>query len=152
MPITIQKRFHWHMAHRLPDHGGHCRNLHGHTYSVELSVAHGAGVQSAGPQRGMVADFSVLSDVVKEVVMEPLDHALMWWEGDALLSEIAARMARETPPLKMVRTPFTTTAENICAYLAPRLQAALHARDPVLTLTRVDVWETQTSCATWTPR
>lgn len=149
MALTISKSLQWHMAHRLPDHPGGCRNLHGHTYRVEITVARPEGLHDAGPRRGMVADYGDLLDVLKDVVHAPLDHALLWWEGDELLRAFVNLADKQVPPLKTVRAGFTTTAENICAWLAPRLRDAIAARDPALVLERVTVWETETSSACW---
>lgn len=151
MGLTVAKRFQWHMAHRLPDHPGGCRNLHGHTYRIEITVARPDGLLEHGPQRGMVADYGMLLDVIKEVVHSPLDHALMWWEGDELLRAFVDNAQRQQPPLKTVKVPFTTTAENICAWLAPQIATALRSKDAALELRRVRVWETETSVATWKP-
>lgn len=62
-------------AHRLPDHEGKCRNLHGHTYTLEVSVT---GVpEREGPSAGMVMDFADLRDWVTRHAIEPLDHTLL---------------------------------------------------------------------------
>jgi len=62
-------------AHRLPDHEGKCRRLHGHTYGLEVSVE--GTPQSTGPAAGMVMDFADLRARVAEVIVEPLDHRLL---------------------------------------------------------------------------
>jgi 6-pyruvoyltetrahydropterin/6-carboxytetrahydropterin synthase len=62
-------------AHRLPDHEGKCRNLHGHTYTLEVSVS---GVPARkGPSAGMVMDFNDLRERVSKLALEPLDHKLL---------------------------------------------------------------------------
>lgn len=62
-------------AHRLPDHEGKCRDLHGHTYTLEVSVS---GVpEREGPSAGMVMDFSDLRERVTKLALEPLDHKFL---------------------------------------------------------------------------
>jgi 6-pyruvoyltetrahydropterin/6-carboxytetrahydropterin synthase len=62
-------------AHHLPDHEGKCRNLHGHTYSMEVTVA--GDPQPSGPSRGMVIDFADLRSTVEQAVTSKLDHSLL---------------------------------------------------------------------------
>ena len=62
-------------AHRLPEHQGKCRDLHGHTYTVEVSV--GGVPEREGPSTGMVMDFSDLRERIGKLVIEPLDHKLL---------------------------------------------------------------------------
>jgi 6-pyruvoyltetrahydropterin/6-carboxytetrahydropterin synthase len=151
MGLTISKKFQWHMAHRLPDHPGGCRNVHGHTYRLQVRIARRGELNGAGPQRGMVVDFHLLKEVVDQAVLGPLDHCLVYWEGDPLLSAVAALGAQEDPPLKVLKLPFTSTVENLVTWMAGRLQEALRARDPSLVLARLKLNESPTSAATWTP-
>lgn len=62
-------------AHRLPEHEGKCSRLHGHTYSLEVTVE--GTPQASGPTAGMVMDFADLRQRVNGVVVERLDHQLL---------------------------------------------------------------------------
>ena len=55
-------------AHRLAWHTGRCRNLHGHSYRLDVSVE--------GPldANGVVLDFDTLQDVVRTQVVDRWDH------------------------------------------------------------------------------
>ncbi len=55
-------------AHRLPWHPGRCRDLHGHSYRLDVSVS--------GPldDDGVVLDFDTLKDVVRTQVVDRWDH------------------------------------------------------------------------------
>jgi 6-pyruvoyltetrahydropterin/6-carboxytetrahydropterin synthase len=68
MQVAITKGFTFEAAHQLPWHEGKCRNLHGHSYRLEVTVA--------GPinENGVVADFADVGSVVKRVVIEKYDH------------------------------------------------------------------------------
>jgi len=99
LEVLITKQFTFNSAHYLPDHPGHCRNLHGHTYRLELTVK--------GPvdgKTGMVMDFEDLKRIVQKNVVNRLDHCLL---NDVL--------------------PSVPTAENIALWICRSLQAELPA-------------------------
>lgn len=72
MKTSVTKILNFDAAHSLPDHEGKCRRLHGHTYTLEVSVE--GSLQSDGPAAGMVMDFSDLATEISRLVIEPLDH------------------------------------------------------------------------------
>ncbi len=72
MIITICKSFEFHAAHCLPDHEGKCKNLHGHTYLLQVEVS--GPTKTAGSQSGMIMDFGELKKVVEEQVLTKVDH------------------------------------------------------------------------------
>jgi len=69
---TITKIFTFDAAHSLPDHLGNCRNVHGHTYKMEVTVE--GSVDSGGPTDGMIMDFADLGSRVAELVVDLVDH------------------------------------------------------------------------------
>lgn len=71
---TITKRFTFEAAHHLPQHDGPCRNLHGHSYTLDVSVRGPIRPVSEASDSGMVLDFSALSTVVKRAIIEHWDH------------------------------------------------------------------------------
>ena len=111
MKTTITTILLFDAAHSLPDHLGKCRNIHGHTYKAEVSVSGPIG--EAGPETGMVMDFSRLEEEVKRLVIEPLDHRY--------LNEVL---------------DFAPTAERIAAWIFDRLSEA------DLPVRRIRLWET----------
>lgn len=74
--LTIAKRFQFHAAHSLPHHTGACKNLHGHTYELEVEICRmgTCPTWTSGPEQGMVADFGVLKGIVNETVINRFDH------------------------------------------------------------------------------
>jgi 6-pyruvoyltetrahydropterin/6-carboxytetrahydropterin synthase len=84
MKAYITKRFTFEASHQLPWHDGKCKNLHGHSYVLEVTVrgnitqpelsSKGEVRNTQRPDTGMVADFSVISSVVKPYIAEFLDH------------------------------------------------------------------------------
>lgn len=69
--VTVSQEFEFHAAHLLEWHSGKCKNLHGHSYRVQVDV------QGALDQRGIVIDFDELSEVLWREILEPLDHSLL---------------------------------------------------------------------------
>lgn len=68
MTITIGKEFHFDAAHRIPDHKGKCRFLHGHTYRLVVELTGEPDVVTH-----LLVDFYDLKEVV-DVILENSDH------------------------------------------------------------------------------
>ena len=132
--ITVTKTIRFDAAHILTNHQGLCKNLHGHTYRVDVSVT-----QCDGDTRDMVIDFKDLKRIASEVVCERFDHAFIYNTESAGEREIAAVV--EKNGMRTVAIPFRSTAEN----LARMFFGELKARIPGLSAVRV--WETADSCA-----
>ncbi len=133
--MKIAKEFNWEMGHRLPDHPGHCRNLHGHSYRMVVEVE-----GEINPETGMLMDFSDLKAIVKPLVDE-LDHAFLCQDTDVDVKELLEKM-----DWKRVIISVPSTVENICGLFVERLKPAFAAGSPVTAFT-VRIWETATSVA-----
>jgi 6-pyruvoyltetrahydropterin/6-carboxytetrahydropterin synthase len=70
--VRIRRRFEFEAAHELPGHTGECRNLHGHSYKLLVSVD-----RAIEDRSGMAMDFSDLKKMVKREVIDHLDHRLL---------------------------------------------------------------------------
>ncbi len=70
--IEITRQFRFESAHFLPNHDGKCRNMHGHSYILEVTV--GGDIIQSGPKEGMVMDFADLSKLVEEEIISKWDH------------------------------------------------------------------------------
>lgn len=79
MKISVCKTFQFDAAHFLPNYEGKCKNLHGHTWllEVEVSLMLPFDLISEGPKQGMVIDFGDLKEVVQREVIDKLDHTLL---------------------------------------------------------------------------
>ena len=62
--IRITKRFHFEMAHTLFEYDGLCRNIHGHSYYLEVTVTGEPRNEPGHPKDGMVIDFGELKNLV----------------------------------------------------------------------------------------
>ena len=127
MRATLTKRWSFDAAHMLPNHGGKCRRLHGHTYQVEVAVSGHTQEATGKSDEGMVIDFYELSKVWKEVLEPELDHQYL------------------NDTIGYVTGP--TTAENIAGFLLEAF--TLHLPTTII-VERVTVWETPTGSATVT--
>ena len=129
---TVTKTVKFDAAHVLTDHQGLCRNLHGHTYRVDVSV-------SQAGDGDMVIDFKELKGVLAEVICDRFDHSFIYNTGSTGESEIAAVV--EKHGMRTVAIPFRSTCEN----LAKMFYNGLKGRIPGLSA--VKVWETTDNCA-----
>ncbi len=75
--VRITKQFRFEAAHALWGYDGACRNIHGHSYILYVTLCGYPISDSSHPKFGMVMDFSVLKEIVNELIVEPFDHALM---------------------------------------------------------------------------
>jgi 6-pyruvoyltetrahydropterin/6-carboxytetrahydropterin synthase len=132
--ITVTKTIRFDAAHILTNHQGLCKNLHGHTYRVDVSVTQGDGDTS-----DMVIDFKDLKRIASEVVCERFDHAFIYNTESAGEREIAAVV--EKNGMRTVAIPFRSTAENLARMFFGELKARIPG------LSAVKVWETADSCA-----
>ena len=132
--LTVTKCVKFDAAHVLTNHQGLCKNLHGHTYRVEVSVA-----QPPGSMADMVIDFKDLKRISAEVILSRFEHAFIYDSTSAAESEIAAVVAKHG--MRAVALPFRSTAENLARHFYKELSAHVPG------LSAVRVWETPDSCA-----
>jgi len=130
------------MSHALLNYDGLCRNIHGHSYKLQITVA-GEPINDAGnPKNGMVIDFSILKKLIQEHIVSKLDHSLMINEKAPIdkLSEMGQMYER----LQVV--PFQPTSENMVQYIAEIVKSLLPEH---LELFSVRLYETSNSFAEW---
>ena len=132
---TVTKTVRFDAAHVLTNHRGLCKNLHGHTYRVDVSVA---GDESDD----MVMDFKELKALATEVVCERFDHAFIYNTKSAGEREIAELIERHG--MRTAAIPFRSTAENLAKHFYDLLAARIPGPSELVS---VKVWETADSCA-----
>jgi 6-pyruvoyltetrahydropterin/6-carboxytetrahydropterin synthase len=125
------------VGHRIPFHNALCRNVHGHRYRVVAEVEGPVVGVPGQSDTAMVADFSVLKEILMVEVHGPLDHAFMIWEGDEPL-----RGFLESEGYRLVVMDVPPTAEALATWCFRRISDALAARAPGLVLVCITVWET----------
>lgn len=108
--MRIAKEFHWEMGHRLPEHFGKCKNIHGHSYRMIVEL------EGSINDNGMIMDYFDLKRRVNPII-EQLDHAFMVYEKD---KEIVKFL--ESVNSKKVIVGFQSTVENICKYILSEIK------------------------------
>lgn len=142
MLLRLTKIFQFEMAHALPGYDGACRHIHGHTFTLEVTVR-GRPLEQAGhPKNGMVLDFKDLKSVVKTHFVDTFDHALAL--PNTVAPEVLAALQSEFG--RVVVLP----AQPTCEYL---IHLCVQAIMPVLP-SGVELWhirlaETASSYASW---
>lgn len=103
--MKIAKEFRWEMGHRLPEHFGLCKNIHGHSYKMLVEF------EGELDKNAMVIDYYDVEKIVNPLI-EKLDHAFMVNKNDKMVLEFLEKISS-----KKVVVDFHATAENICLYL-----------------------------------
>lgn len=132
MNITVCKEFSFEAAHRLPEHEGHCKNIHGHSYKLLIGVQRAIDPSMIYENQEMVVDFGVLKKVVDLHIISYLDHSL--------LNDLHG----------IHNIPFPThspTAESIVIWIVKILQKVFKSYDMDLVFVRL--YETEKSYAEW---
>ena len=78
--ISVTKEVTFDCAHMLSGHEALCKNLHGHTYKVQVTVT-GEPVEE-GSSASMVIDFKHLKQAINEVIVDKFDHAVIFSAED----------------------------------------------------------------------
>jgi len=130
------------MAHALFGHEGLCRNIHGHTYSLSVTLI-GPMIEASGKtDDGMVVDFSILKELVRKEVISVFDHSLVL-NGNSPHRELKDLPQTFERVLFMDKQP---TCENLVTWIAQKLKSSLPAG---LVLHHVSLMETPTAKAEW---
>lgn len=124
-------------AHRQHKHRGHCRLIHGHSWTFEFTFT-----GEADPQTDFVVDFGgALMKHIKEEIYETFDHALVLCADDPF--------SASSHDARIVRLP-SASSEGIARYLflryAPQVAHGCNYRNVILE--SVTVWEDSRNSAT----
>ncbi len=141
--IRITKEFSFETGHALYGYDGKCRNVHGHSYKLSVTVV-GKPIEEAGAVKlGMVIDFGDLKKIVKEEVVDPFDHATVFNRNTPHL-ELAREL--ETRGHKVILADYQPTSENMVIDFAQKISAKL---PDYIKLHSLKLRETETAYAEW---
>jgi 6-pyruvoyltetrahydropterin/6-carboxytetrahydropterin synthase len=140
--IRISKEFNFDMAHALLGYDGLCKNIHGHSYTLIVTVKGKPIVSESSPKVGMLIDFKDLKNLIKSRIIDKFDHSLVLNESTPV--ELKKQLEQNFD--KIIYTPYQPTTENMIADLAEQIQALLPNE---LTLFSLRLRETETSFAEW---
>lgn len=135
---SVVKTVRFDAAHVLTNHKGLCKNLHGHTYRVDVEVAGGEADGS-----DMVIDFKDLKQCAEQIICSRFDHTFICNQTSPGEMQIAAVI--EAQGMRVCYLPFRSTAENLAMLFFKELQPLIPG------LAAVRVWETADSCAQYHP-
>ena len=140
--IRVTKIFSFEMAHALHGYDGPCKNIHGHSYELSVTVIGNIKTDIKDPKYGMVVDFTDLKKIIKEEIIDEHDHALALNRN----SPHKKLKHRNMPFGKIVLTNFQPTCENLLLDFASKIKNNL-PND--ISLHHLKLKETSTSFAEW---
>jgi 6-pyruvoyltetrahydropterin/6-carboxytetrahydropterin synthase len=140
--IRITKEFRFEAAHALKGYDGPCRNVHGHSYELTVTITGAPVSDSASPKYGMVMDFGDLKCMIKTKIIDLFDHALILHSS---FKEEGMIPAGE-PFTNVVYVDYQPTSENILLDFAGRIGRLLPKS---VKLHHLVLRETSSSYAEW---
>ena len=93
--LSICKKFSFAAAHKLPNHNGLCKNLHGHEYVLEVEIRGDINGDDTSPEKGMIMDFGELKSIVNNIIITPYDHTYLNDSIDNPTAEIMVQQFAE---------------------------------------------------------
>ena len=137
--LTITRKLEFDAGHRIPDHNSQCRNLHGHRYTLLITLT-GDVVQKDGESdNGMIMDFGDIKALAKQHLVDLWDYAFLVYEHDSAVRAFLDSM----PGHKTVVIDRVPTVENLAQAAFDILKDVYHDRfGRHLSLTKVTLYET----------
>ncbi len=140
--IRVTKEFPFEMSHVLWNYDGPCKNVHGHSYRLFVTISGHPLHNSENPKNGMVMDFSDLKNIVRKEIVDLFDHSVVLSNNiDREKAETFKKLFGNT-----VLVNYQPTCENLVADFAMRI--APHLPEGVK-LHSLKLHETATSFAEW---
>ncbi|MFZ1750179.1 MAG: 6-carboxytetrahydropterin synthase [Saprospiraceae bacterium] len=140
--IRVTKIFTFDIAHALYGYDGLCKNIHGHTYHLGVTICGIPDSNIENPKLGMVMDFGSLKDIINKTIIHKFDHVMV-------LNQLAG-YAQNTDFLsefeRVVLVPFQPTCENLLNHFVGILLDYFRGDQ---SLVHVKLSETPTSYCEW---
>lgn len=141
--IRITKQFSFETGHALYGYDGKCRNVHGHSYKLSVTVIGTPIGDRSNVKYGMVIDFSDLKKIVREEIVDVFDHATVF-NASTPHVELAAELQERGHHVILV--DYQPTSENMVIDFAAKLRKRLPSS---IALFSLRLQETETSYAEW---
>lgn len=132
--FKIAKEFQFDACHMLDGHNKKCHNLHGHTYRLLVEIE--GELIDNGSSADMVMDYADLKAIVKQHIVDPLDHAYLYNQNNPNECRIASLLKEMNR--KIFAFPCRTTAECMSKFIFDCLSQ-------YLPISMIKLWETPTS-------
>jgi 6-pyruvoyltetrahydropterin/6-carboxytetrahydropterin synthase len=140
--IRVTREFTFEMAHVLGNYDGPCRNVHGHSYRLFVTISGTPVNDIASPKDGMVMDFADLKNIILNEIINVFDHAVaVSKDFDRDKMEMLSKTFGNT-----VLVNYQPTCENLVSDFASRIKIHLPER---ISLHSLKLYETAKSYAEW---
>jgi 6-pyruvoyltetrahydropterin/6-carboxytetrahydropterin synthase len=141
--IRITKEFSFETGHALYGYDGKCKNVHGHSYKLSVTVIGVPISDRSNVKFGMVIDFSDLKKIVKEEIVDHFDHATVFNQTTPHI-ELANELINRGHHVILV--DYQPTSENMVVDFAKKIKNRLPKN---IELHSLKLQETETSYAHW---
>ena len=141
--IRITKQFSFETGHALYGYDGKCKNVHGHSYKLSVTVIGEPILDNSNVKFGMVIDFSDLKKIVKEEIVDQFDHTTVFNKNTPHV-ELAKELSNRGHHVILV--DYQPTSENMVIDFAQKIKNRLPAE---IKLHSLKLQETDTSFAEW---
>lgn len=139
MIIRVTKEFDFEAAHALDNYDGKCKDIHGHSYHLKVTLSGRVKEDKSLSDCGMVIDFSEVKQVIRQEILPIFDHRL-------LLREDSRFRGLETKNERIRYVAYQPTCENMLLEIVRILQDKF---PDGVRLEEVMLRETATSYAEW---
>ena len=141
--IRITKQFSFETGHALYGYDGKCRNVHGHSYKLSVTVIGQPISDNTNVKFGMVIDFSDLKKIVKEDIVNVFDHATVFNKNTPHV-ELAKELENRGHNVLLVN--YQPTSEMMVIDFSEKIQKRLPQN---IALHSLKLQETESSFAEW---
>ncbi|WP_396137949.1 6-pyruvoyl trahydropterin synthase family protein [Flavobacterium sp.] len=141
--IRITKQFSFETGHALYGYDGKCKNVHGHSYKLSVTVIGSPISDSNNVKYGMVIDFGDLKKIVKEQIVDVFDHATVFNQNTPHVELAHELKSREH---HVILVDYQPTSENMVIDFSNKIKNLLPKN---ITLHSLRLQETDTSFAEW---
>ena len=130
------------MAHALYNYAGKCKNIHGHSYTLQVTVIGTPINESGDPEDGLIIDFGDLKKIVNENVVDQFDHALVMKKdySEELNKALTTHFER------LIYVDYQPTCENLILDFAGKIKTSL---PELVQLHHLVLHETATAYCEW---
>ena len=141
--IRVTKKFSFETGHALYGYDGKCRNVHGHSYKLSVTVMGSPISDTSHVKHGMVIDFGDLKKIVKEEIVDVFDHATVFNKNTPHL-ELAKELSDRGHDVLLVN--YQPTSEMMVVDFAEKIKGRLPAS---VKLHSLKLQETDSCYASW---
>lgn len=140
--VRVTKEFDFEMAHALWEYDGLCKNVHGHSYKMFVTVIGKPITDQKDVKKGMVIDFGDLKRIVKPMIVDKFDHSVV------LNKKAPVDYLKNLSPMfdRIHLLDYQPTCENMVIDFAMQIKEKLPEN---VDLYSVKLYETATSFAEW---